>query len=60
MLEFEKKIVHVLDCEHNTCILSEGGMKIEDDVIAKMLSSKAEKYSIVPLVKGAFFAKRVM
>ena len=43
MLEFEKKIVHVLDCEHNTCILSEGCMKKEDDVIAKMLSSKAEK-----------------
>ncbi len=43
MLEFEKKIVHVLDCEQNTCILSEGCMKKEDDVIAKMLSSKAEK-----------------
>lgn len=43
MLEFEKKIVHVLDCEHNTCVLSQECMKETNEEVMKMLSSKAEK-----------------
>ncbi len=43
MIEFEKKIVHILDCEHNNCILSEKCMNEEYEEIEKVLSSKAEK-----------------
>ena len=43
MLEFEKKIVHILDCEHNTCILSEECAEDHCEETLKILSSKAEK-----------------
>ncbi len=43
MIEFEKKIVHVLDCEHNNCILSEKCMDEEYEEILKVLNSKTEK-----------------
>ena len=43
MLEFQKKIMHVLDCEHNTYVLSEACMDDRNDQIEKILKSKAEK-----------------
>lgn len=43
MIEFEKKIVHILDCEHNTCILSSACTDDDCEETLKILSSKAEK-----------------
>ena len=42
-MEFEKVIVHVLDCEHNNCITSVSCMENMSVETEKMLLSKAEK-----------------
>lgn len=43
MIEIEKIILHVLDCEHNTCIPSTACMQDLHPEIEKMLLSKIEK-----------------
>lgn len=43
MIELEKVIVHVLDCEHNTCIISTSCMEQMSLETETMLKTKAEK-----------------
>lgn len=42
-MEFEKVIVHILDCEHNTCITSNACLMDIQPEIDKMLQTKANK-----------------
>ena len=43
MPDFEKVIVHVLDCEQNTCIMSTACMQELQPEVEKMMQTKASK-----------------
>lgn len=43
MPEFEKIIIHVLDCEQNTCVISEACIQDIHPKVEKILQSKATK-----------------
>lgn len=43
MPEFEKVIVHVLDCEQNTCIMSTSCMQELQPEVEKMMQTKTSK-----------------
>lgn len=54
MPDFEKAILHILDCEHNTCIISDECMN-ESEELNTMLQTKANKvFASAQKKKGSF------
>lgn len=58
MPEFEKVIVHVLDCEHNTCVMSTSCMEELQPEIEKMLAAKAAKVFSSSAKKAGVFKEQ--
>ena len=57
MPDFEKVIVHVLDCEQNTCIMSTACMQELQPEVEKMMQTKASKVFSSSSKKSGKFRK---
>lgn len=55
MMEIEKSIVHILDCEHNTYVPSASCMEELQEDIYKMIEGKANKVFASNKKKSAYF-----